>query len=73
MATALFWTLVVTLSVWFNITTEAERGQIWRTLVVVFFLVFGGMILVRFTLVLATEGPIAAVKLFSGESAPPTH
>lgn len=73
MATALFWTLVIPLVVWFNITTEAERGQIWRTLVVVFFLVFGGMILVRFTLVLVTEGPIAAVKLFGGESAPPTH
>ena len=70
MATLIFWCLVAVLFVWFNVTTEAERGRAWCTLVVVFFLSFGILIAGRFVAILVIEGPIAALKMFGGESPP---
>ena len=73
MATVIFWTIVVVLFIWFNVTTGPERGQIWRTLVVCFALIFGTLIGTTTFWTLITQGPIAAWHRFGGESAPPTH
>ena len=73
MATLIFWAAVVLLFVWFNITTEPERGRIWRTLVVCFVLIFGTLIGTTTLWTLVTKGPIAALHRFGDGSAPPSH